>query len=362
MIGRTLGFYIGRRYFSAVLGVIGVLFALVFVLDFVETMRRASDIPHASVGSVATISLFRTPSILEQTLPFVILFGSMICFVGLSRRLELVVARAAGLSVWQFLMPPVVLAVVIGVAAAIGFNPLSAELKGRSDAIEGKIFGSRLAQDAQNNLWIRQRSNVGQAIIHATGKEPGTAILSGVTFYVFDLDNRFQRRVEADTATLTVGKWQLANVRELVPDHQIVTYETLDIPTDLTAEQVQQTFAASADTVSFWRLSDAIALANSAGLDANEYRLQYQTLLARPVLLLAMVLIAATVSLRFARFGGVGRMILGGIGAGFVLYVVTKIAKDLGNAGLVDPSVAAWSPAVVGMLIGFTVLLNQEDG
>jgi len=76
----------------------------------------------------------------------------------------------------------------------------------------------------------------------------------------------------------------------------------------------------------------------------------------------AMVLIAATVSLRFARFGGIGWMILGGIGAGFVLYVVTKVAKDLGNAGLVDPSAAAWSPAVIGMLIGFSVLLNQEDG
>ena len=198
-------------------------------------------------------------------------------------------------------------------------------------------------------------------MIHATGREEG-GIIDGVTFYIFDQANRFQRRVEADTAILTPGKWRLTNVHELVPDHQVVAYETLELATDLTAEQVNQTFAATADTVSFWRLSAAIALANAAGLDANEYRLQYQTLLARPVLLLAMVLIAATVSLRFARFGGIGWMILGGIGAGFVLYVVTKIAKDLGNAGLVDPSAAAWSPAVIGMLIGFSVLLNQEDG
>lgn len=80
------------------------------------------------------------------------------------------------------------------------------------------------------------------------------------------------------------------------------------------------------------------------------------------MLLVAMVLIAATVSLRFARLGGIGVMILSGIGAGFVLYVVTKMARDLGIAGLVDPAAAAWSPAVVGVLIGFTVLLNQEDG
>ena len=361
MIGRTLGLYIGRRFLNAIFGVLGVLFALVFVLDFVETMRRASDIPHASVSMVAAISLFRTPSILEQTLPFVLLFGAIICFVGLSRRLELVVARAAGLSVWQFLAPPVILALLIGLVAAVGFNPLSADLKSRSDAIETKVFGAKKGQGSATGLWIRQHSVDGQAVIHATGREEG-GIIDGVTFYIFDQANRFQRRVEADTATLTPGKWRLTNVHELVPDHQVVAYETLELATDLTAEQVNQTFAATADTVSFWRLSAAIALANAAGLDANEYRLQYQTLLARPVLLLAMVLIAATVSLRFARFGGIGWMILGGIGAGFVLYVVTKIAKDLGNAGLVDPSAAAWSPAVIGMLIGFSVLLNQEDG
>ena len=130
----------------------------------------------------------------------------------------------------------------------------------------------------------------------------------------------------------------------------------------MTKSQVDQKFAVSADSVSFWRLPSSIAQQGTAGLDANDYRLQYQTLLARPLLLVAMVLIAATVSRRFARLGGIGVMILSGIGAGFLLYVVTKMAKDLGIAGLVAPAVAAWTPAAVAALIGFTVLLNQEDG
>jgi len=361
MIGRTLGTYIGRRFINSILSVFGTLFALIFLLDFVETMRRASDIPNVALSTIVAISLCRTPSILEQTLPFVLLFGTMICFVGLSRRLELVVARAAGLSVWQFLTPPVLLAIALGILAAIAYNPLSAHLKSRTDTLEGKVFGSRKLDDRSGAFWMRQHSVDGEAVLHAGGRDEN-GVLSNVTFYIFDHDNRFQRRVDAETATLTEGMWHLGKAHELVPDHQIVDHETLDLPTDLTAEHVRQTFAASADSVSFWRLSGAISQANAEGLDANDYRLQYQTLLARPVLLLAMVLIAATVSLRFARFGGVGWMILSGIGAGFVLYVVTKIAKDLGNAGLVDPTVAAWSPAVVGMLIGFTVLLNQEDG
>ena len=85
-------------------------------------------------------------------------------------------------------------------------------------------------------------------------------------------------------------------------------------------------------------------------------------LLARPLLFVAMVVLAATVSLRFFRFGGVARLVLGGVSAGFVLYVVTQIMRDLGIAGIVNPVVAAWLPAAVGSLLGTLALLYLEDG
>ena len=64
---------------------------------------------------MAALSFLRTPTFAEQALPFAVLFGSMIAFLNLSRKMELIVARAAGVSVWQFLTPPVVVIVLIGV-------------------------------------------------------------------------------------------------------------------------------------------------------------------------------------------------------------------------------------------------------
>jgi lipopolysaccharide export system permease protein len=359
MLRLTLFTYLARRFAKSVLGVLAVIFALVFILDFVETMRRAGEIESVGSATIATISLFRTPSIVEQTLPFAVLFGAMAAFLALSRRLELIVARAAGVSAWQFLAPAVVLAVLLGLAAAMALNPISADLKARCDALEAKVFGSGRAPTGSR--WIRQRSVDGEAVIRATSSEENGLLLNGMTVFAFDKEGRFEERIEAATARLEDGRWQLSKVRVLTPERQPEPHDTYVIATNLTPTQVQQTFASS-NTVSFWRLPSAIALATAAGLDANEYRLQYQTLLARPALLVAMVLIAATVSLRFARFGGIGKLIVGGIGAGFVLYVATKMAEDLGSAGLVNPTAAAWSPAVVSMLIGLTVLLNQEDG
>ena len=112
----------------------------------------------------------------------------------------------------------------------------------------------------------------------------------------------------------------------------------------------------------FWQLPSYIEVADNAGLAAAGYRLQYYQLLAQPFYLAAMVLLAAAVSLRFFRFGGVQKVVLGGIGAGFLLYVLAKITGDLSKAGLMPPLAAAGLPALVGGLTGLTALLYQEDG
>jgi lipopolysaccharide export system permease protein len=114
--------------------------------------------------------------------------------------------------------------------------------------------------------------------------------------------------------------------------------------------------------VPFWELPFYIALADHAGLGAAGYKLQWQKLLSRPFLLAAMVLLGAAVSLRFFRFGGVQNMVLGGVVAGFLLYVLSKVTEDLSKAELMHPVAASWLPVFVGGLMGLVPLLYLEDG
>ena len=79
-------------------------------------------------------------------------------------------------------------------------------------------------------------------------------------------------------------------------------------------------------------------------------------------MLAGMVMLAAAFSLRFVRFGGVQKMVLGGVTCGFALYVMSKLTDDLSTAELIPPVVAAWLPAAIGAMTGFVVLLYQEDG
>src|SRR5262249_23433814 len=183
----------------------------------------------------------------------------------------------------------------------------------------------------------------------------------GVTVLTFDAAGRFRERIEAKTAELDAGYWRLKDVVVYaigVPPRPHGTYQ---LTTTLTPEQVRESFA-TPETVSFWNLRQYIEMAEQAGLTAAGYRLQYQLLLARPFLLAAMVILACSVSLRFFRFGGVTKMILSGVIAGFLLYVMSKVTEDVSKADLMHPAVAAWLPVLAGGLTGFVALLYLEDG
>ena len=361
MLGLTLARYLSTRFLLTVLGVFGTMFLLIYLIDFVELFRRSSDAKGATAGLVAFLSLLRVPAVAEQMLPFAVLFGSMFAFLNLTRKLELVVARAAGVSVWQFLAPPLVVALLLGLFAVTVYNPLSAVFKQRADRLEAKLFGETRDQSAEVDLWIRQRSLDGQAILRATKASDGGTVLSGVTAFVYEPDGSFMERIEAPEAELHPGYWSMENARVLAPDTAPVDDKTYLLASNLTPEQVTQSFVPP-ENVPFWRLPEVRDRTERAGLDATAYALQYQKLLARPLLFIAMVLVAASFSLRFFRFGGVARMAAGGVASGFVLYVATKLVGDLGGAGLLSTQVAAWSPAIVGSMLGSLVLLYQEDG
>lgn len=360
MVGWTLTRYLAKRFALAILAVFASIFLLIYLVDFVEMLRRASGLPSASAALIAYLCLLRVPAISEQVLPFAVLAGCMFAFVNLSRRLELVVARAAGVSVWQFLTPPAMVVLAVGVFSITVYNPISAWSKEQADRIETDLFrGGKSLTSA--SMWIRQRSVDGQAILRAERASDSGSKLSTVSVFVYHPDGSFHERVDAASAELKPGFWELRDVRISAPDDEPHAHETYLLATYLTPDQVTQSFVAP-DAVSFWRLPEVSWRTEQAGLDANRYRLRHQTLLARPLMLMAMLLIAASFSLRFFRFGGVARTVAGGVIAGFVLYVATKLVGDLGGAGLLSAPVAAWTPAFLGTLLGALVLLNQEDG
>lgn len=360
----TLSHYFALRFLLSATAVFVGVFVLVAFVDYIDLMRKAGDAPNAPASMLVQMSLYRVPQIMERLMPFSVLIGAMACFFSLSRRMELVVARGAGMSVWQIIAPAIIVALVAGALGTVVYNPVSASLREVSKRIEGEIFNNQVQsvmEGYEGGYWVRQRGNDGESILNALQSHEQGLKLTTITVFTFSPNGEFKERIEAQDAELKPGAWQLNQARIFAPNTPVKQFNAYLLSTKLTREQVAETFAAP-DTVGFWHLPTYIRYAEDAGLAAAGYRLQYQLLLARPFLLAAMILLAASVSLRAFRFGGVPQRILIGVAAGFSIYVLSKVTEDLSKADLLYPLLAAWLPITAGGLSGFLVLLYEEDG
>jgi lipopolysaccharide export system permease protein len=365
----TLSIYMARQFAGAVTGMLLALSGLVALFDFIELLRRSVSRPDATFALVAEIAGLRLPYIAMQVLPFAVLLGGMLCFWRLTRSSELIVARASGVSAWEFLTAPALCAVAFGVIATTAVSPLSSVMFGRAEAMDNTYLksGSGPLALSGGQLWLRQSdhsySPQGVAIFHAHGVEVHGKLLTASQVSVFRLDgrDRLLSRVEAGRAVLGGGAWHLQDARVIRPEQMPEAPAAISVPTDLTVARVQESFA-SPDTLSFWTLPDFIALLDRSGFSSIRHRLHLQSLLALPLLCGTMALVGAGFSMRPARRGGVARMIASGVATGFALFMVSKIAGEFGQSGALPVALAAWAPAVSGLMMSVALLLHTEDG
>jgi lipopolysaccharide export system permease protein len=364
-LARTLSAYIAARFFGWFSAVFGAMAVVTFLLDYVELVRRGGTRADATLWLLFKMAGLQLPQTAQQALPFAILFGTMLAFWRLTRSNELVVARAAGISVWQFLTPAVIVALLVGVFAVTVFNPFASLAEARFDLLNARVLdqGGDPLLLSTTGLWLRQSDAGGnQVIIHAERRRPAGFVLEGVTVFFFDGPTRYAGRAEARSATLEDGEWLIKDgLRWTSGRQQPQHFAELRLPTELTPHKIEESFA-SPDTMSFWELPEFIALLERSGFPAARHQLHFDVLLARPFLLCAMVLVAATFSLRMQRAGGAGAMIVAGVATGFGLYVLSDIVYALGLAAKVPVALAAWTPTGVSLIFGVSMLLHLEDG
>ncbi|MBS3981410.1 MAG: LPS export ABC transporter permease LptG [Rhodobacteraceae bacterium] len=364
----TLSLYIARRFLGSVGRVFLAFLVILMLIDMIEQLRRFSDAGLGLAGA-ARLSLLSVPETLYRILPLILILGAIANFLGLARSSELVVVRAAGRSALRFLVTPLVVSVALGLLAVAFFNPLvAATSKAYDDARAELTQGGRsVLSVADTGLWLRQGSPEGQTVIQAARTNLDGTELFGVTFLGFDQDGRPTRRIEAETAKLIAGAWELTGTKtwDLTAANPELTAVKaagpVALPSDLTPERIRDSFG-TPSAIGFWDLPDYIADLERAGFSARAYKLWYQMELALPMLMAAMVLVAAGFTMRHVRFGGTGRMVLFALLAGFGFFFLRNFAQALGDSGQIPILLAAWSPPVAAVMLSLGLLLHLEEG
>jgi lipopolysaccharide export system permease protein len=358
----TLYRYLARQFLLGVVMIFTAFLVLAFSIDIVDLINRTAG---RGVGTVVVVgmALLQLPELAQRLLPFCVLLGGVYCFVKLSRSQELVATRAAGVSAWDFLVPPLAVAMAIGVIHVLAVTPISSRMLAQFSALEAKYIKGEASQlsISGNGLWLRQGDRNQQSVIHALTVSDQGVRLDNVIVFLYGPNDHVAGRIDAKSAQLTTGAWLLRDAWVSGPDGRAAHYDRYDLKTTLTPAQIQESFAPP-DTLSFWELPRFIRAAQGAGFSAVRYKLYLYALLTLPVLFAAMVFMAASFSLKLSRAGGIGRVVLISALSGFGVYFFSEMTTALGRSGILPVALAATAPAAAAILIGMTLVFHQEDG
>jgi lipopolysaccharide export system permease protein len=253
-------------------------------------------------------------------------------------------------------------ALFTGIFATAVVNPFSSTLLAKYDQMVALYLqhNSNLVTVSRTGIWLRQPTQAGYALIHSAAFDEHEWRLSGVTIFYFDDQDNFLTRIDSPVAYLKDGFWEIhdALINEKSSSHH---EEVRKLSTELTAQKIEESFA-DPDTISFWSIPEYIYIMDETGFPTTPLHIHFQALLAQPFLFMAMVMLAATFSLRPPRFGGTGGMIVLGVALGFFIFFMESMLHAFGISQKIPVYLAAWTPSVVSLLLGTTALLHLEDG
>lgn len=361
----TLYRYFLLRFFSGFLRVFAIfagILILIGTIDQLSSLRAGQGIGRAFYLAV----LDQTRGIFT-ILPLVTAIASVTVFVGLARTSELVVVRAAGRSGLQFLAAPVTGALIIGALAVTLFDPIAAAT-GKLYRLETRNEGtSAVFSVTGGGVWLRQGDAGAQSVIKAAQVSNDGLTYQDVSFFTFDKDGTPVSRIEADSAHLGDKAWDLVGARKWdlqAPNPAVSALQLPDgtqLATDLNIEKLTRGFGTPSD-ISFWALPSYIKDLEHSGFSARAYRVWWQMELALPLTLAVMVLIAAGFTMRHARAGKTGQMVLFALLAAFAIFFLRNFAQVLGQNGQIPALLAAWGAPMAAALLAISLLLHLEDG
>jgi lipopolysaccharide export system permease protein len=356
---RRLAWYMVRLFVTRSLAVLIALVLVLMTLDLLGESGKILAVPGNTDADLWRYVGLRIPMLISRFLPFSVLLGTLIAFVGLNQNSEVVAMKAAGLSAHQILAPLVVAS--IGIAAILfAFNEMVVVNSTRAVTAwsDNDYKPVPPSSGMVSNVWILN----GDDLVHAgvAGGRPFTAV--GVEVYD-RTGGVLQRVIRAARATPrpTAGDWLLddvtvydANMNVVRRAGQMAAMRGVT-PNQLTLAKVDPT------ELGYWTLKKRIAELEAAGRPTDEARAGLAHKISGPLSTLLMPLLAAVAAFGLARSGQVLLRAVIGMALGFTYFVFDNLSLAMGNAGTYPPLIAAWAPFLLFLLIGETVLIRTEE-
>ena len=358
---RQIALYSVRLFVTRSLAVLFALVLILMTLDLLGESGKILAIPGNGDAELWRYVGLRIPLLVSRFLPFSVLLGTLIAFVGLNQHSEVVAMKAAGVSAHQILAPPIVASLVIA-AALFAFNETVVVKAARVVTAWSDNDYKPIPPESGvlSNVWLLS----GEDLIRAGRVAGRGADFHADNLAIYDRTGGILERViRADSAVPrpATGDWLLNKVKVYDATMNLVRSEPQLIA--LTGVTPQQLTLAKVDPtqLDYWTLEQRIAELEAAGRPTDEARAGLAHKISAPLSTLLMPLLAAVAAFGLARSGQVLLRATLGMALGFAYFVADNFSLAMGNAGAYPPLIAAWAPFLLFLLIGETVLVRTEE-
>ena len=357
---RTLTLYLAKLFAVRIAAMLFVLVLVLMMLDLLSSSGEILAVPGNGQGELLTYAGLRIPQLISRFLPYSVLLATLITLVTLNQNSEVIAMKAAGLSAHQVLAPLLLTAGIVSLVT-FGFNErvvtrATATLK----AWEAVDFGP-IPTDSRvrTNIYLTDNSNILTAAYLAG---TGDAIaMRKVTWYQRNAEGMIVEQVQADTARYASPGWQLEGITRFSVQNAVTERPaTMVVGEGLTPDQIDLA-KIDPDTEPFWTLTQSIAEFERAGRRTSELRAKWWHKISGPLSAFLMPLLGAVAAFGLARSGQLFVRAVIGMALGFAYFVIDNAALAMGSFGGYPPSLAAWAPFFLFLLIGETVLIRTEE-
>ena len=360
----VLSFYFSKKYLFWLALTFASLLAFVLLIDAVELYRRFSNVSsNQSSVKILLLLIIGLPEKIDLLLPFVVLFGSILCFQNWAKTNELMIARGFGQNIWQALLPVFMTVIVIGSIQNLILNPIKSAAIATQEEIKASIFGrqeqGKLSISA-SGVWLKDLGANQELIIYGPSLDLDAYQINQPIIYNIGDDGAIIWRMKAKDMRLGDDGWIVSSALQSDNLGKTKQFESVTLSTSMKPIDFART-TQKPETISIYALPAFISMLNQTGLPSNEHKVYLQQQLANPLRLLGLCMIAACFTLlRFSRMPRYQLMAIG-IGLGFTIYFFTDLIFLLGANARLPVMVAGWGPAIVICLIAGFILARSED-
>lgn len=358
---RTIGRYLAKAYFLRFL----ILFlGITVILQLLDALNASEDIlaaEGADINSMIRYIELRLPQLMSEFIPFTALLAALLTYATLNQHSEVVVMKAAALSPFQIIAPLVMVSTLIALVHFI-FNESvmvksSAELKHWQD--NDYAVDAPPRPISSTRTWVLDGANLVE--VQSVARNGRILVVDDVTQYERDKDSRLQAVLKADFAVYRDDRWTLFAARRFDLETQKVTnVSKLIWQTEIPPERFMA-LAVTPDSVSFGELFSAMVRLEDEGYPVRSLAASLHHKVASPMATIIMPLLAAFAAFGVVRGGQLFVRAAAAMGLGFAFFVVDNLMLAMGQFGRVPPSVAAWSPLALFLVLGLLVVVYTEE-